>query len=206
MPKNLPAPLVVEKNKLNSDNTWLVLLHVTLTDLTEFFFVNNNEDITFAGQVYTAIPFQLDITKFESQGRIPTVTLSISNVTRIMQSYLEALNGAVGSSVTITIVNTGHLEEDYTELQLDYTIIATKSNASWVVFSLGAPNPMRQRFPLHQFLAQHCMWVNYYKGAECAYAGALPTCNGSLDDCKAHSNEHRFGGFPGLNPNAFRLV
>lgn len=206
MAKTLPAALVIEKNKINTSSAWLVLLDITLTDATNLYLVQNTEDITYGGQVYTAAPFQLEIIKADSTGSIPSVTLSIGNATRLIQQYLESLNGAVGSSVKITVVNSDNLTEDYSELELNFTVVGAKSNAEWAVFTLGAPNPMRQRFPLEQFLANYCMWVNHYKGLECGYAGALPTCTGSLDDCRIHNNSARFGGHPGLNPNAFKLV
>jgi Uncharacterized conserved protein (DUF2163) len=42
-----------------------------------------------------------------------------------------------------------------------------------------------------------CQWE--YKGAECGYAGEMPSCSKIYDDvngCTGHSNEARFGGFP----------
>jgi lambda family phage minor tail protein L len=53
------------------------------------------------------------------------------------------------------------------------------------------------RAPKRQVTLQ-CQWK--YKGKECTYAGALPTCLKTLADCEAHFGtgvQLPFGGFPG---------
>lgn len=202
--KTLPASLILEKNKIATANAWLVLLDVVLTDDTELFLVKNSENITYNSQAYTAIDFEIDSTKESSSGEIPTVTLRVSNITRVLQAYLEDLGGAIGSTVTVRVVNAAHLAEDYTELEMTYDVLKTSSNAQWVTFTLGAPNPLRRRFPLYRYIADHCAWT--FKGAECGYAGAASTCKRTLPDCQAKSNSARFGGFKGLSGGYIRLA
>jgi lambda family phage minor tail protein L len=53
--------------------------------------------------------------------------------------------------------------------------------------------------PKRQCVANICQWV--YKSTECGYSGALPTCDKTLDACKAHFGvyaELPFGSFPGI--------
>jgi lambda family phage minor tail protein L len=55
------------------------------------------------------------------------------------------------------------------------------------------------RAPKRQCIANICQWV--YKSAECGYTGGLPTCDKTLDACKAHfgaTAELPFGSFPGV--------
>lgn len=202
--KNLPANLIIEKNKIATPNSWLVLLDVTLTDNTKFYLVKNTENITFQGNEYTAMNFEIEPTAETSKGEIPTVTLRISNVTRIIQAYLEELEGCIGATVVVRVVNAAYLAEDYSELEMTFDVLATNSDVNWVSFTLGAPNPLRRRFPLYRYIANHCGWS--YKSAECGYSGALGTCERTLDDCRNHNSEEnnfeqskRFGGFHGLN-------
>jgi len=167
--KSLPASLILEKNKLASPNPWLVLLTITLTDSTILRFVRNTKDVTYKGNVYTAFPFEITPAKQDNRGEIPTVTLTVSNVTQLLEPYLDEQDGGVGASVVITVINAAHLDEDYAELEMAFDVLACYSTAESVVFTLGAPNPLRQQFPLRMYLAQHCGFV--YEGAECGYVG-----------------------------------
>lgn len=167
--KTLPANLILEKNKLATPSAWLVLLKITLPDNTVLRLVNNTEDIVYQANTYTAINFNLESTKSSGTGQIPTVQLSISNVTRIIQAYLENLDGAVDSEVLLTVVNSAYLAENYAELEMLFSVLSTKANAQYVTFELGAPNPLRKRFPQYLFIGNHCNWRFLF--AECAYAG-----------------------------------
>jgi lambda family phage minor tail protein L len=208
MALNLPPAIILEKNKLSSDSAWLALLDIKLNDIgnTVLRFVNNNEDIVFQSQTYTAFPFELDANDTNNTGEIPAITLRVSNITRIIQAYLEELNGGVGAEVVITPINSNHLGEDYSPMQLKFSVIQTKTDPYWCYFTLGTPNPMNQRFPLYRYNAAHCNWASNYKGVECKYSGGLPTCNGTLDDCRVHNNSKNFGGFKGLEDVGIRFV
>jgi len=178
--KAIPANLILEKNKVNTKSAWLILLEITLTDTpaTVLRYVRNNENITYpsgpTGHEYTAFPFQLEPAKMSSKGEIPSYTLRVGNITRILQPYLQALDGGNGSTVKITVVNSELLSETYTELEVTCDVLACQSTAEWVVFTLGAPNPLRRRFPLDRYLALHCRFHynlpsdNY---PECGYVG-----------------------------------
>lgn len=204
--KDLPAKLILEKNRLATSSAWIILLEITLTDddSTVLRFARNTRDIVFGGDTYTAFPFEIEATKQTSKGEIPTITLQVSNVTRLIQPYLEDLDGGVGSVVKITVVNSDHLGEDYSELEMTFDVLATQSSNQWVTFTLGAPNPLRQRFPLDQFIALHCRWR--FKGVECGYSGAATSCNRTLNNCRTLSNSPRFGGFPAMGSGAIRVV
>lgn len=203
--KSLPANLIVEKNKIATGSAWLILLDVILDDgATTLYFVNNTEDILFLSNTYTAIAFDLDSTSYSTKGEIPSLQLRISNVTRLIQAYLEALDGAVGDQVRVRVVNSEHLTEDYTELEMLYDILVSESNAEWVTFTLGAPNPLRSRFPKNKYISFHCNWI--FKEAECAYVGAETQCNRTLEACTAYNNAHRFGGHPGLKAGGLRVA
>ncbi len=196
MPRDIPANIIIEKNKLQSKAAWLLLLEVTLTDDTVLRYVRNFEEIEFGGETYTPFPFEIEPTKNTSKGQIPTVTLRVSNVTNLLEPYLEDLDGAIGSSVKITIVNSDRLAEDYSELELTYDIIACNSTTEWVTFTLGAPNPLRQRFPLDKYLALHCSFhyndVEDQEGPRCQYAGKTITAITKAANAKISCASHGF--------------
>ncbi len=212
--KTIPTNLILEKNLLSQTNEWLWLidLYYIDDDSTPLRIVKNNEDIVYGGNTYTAFPFDIEGTKQSSKGEIPTVKLSVGNVTRVIQAYVEDYSGLVGKTVCLHLVNVGHLTEDYTEFEQYFEILSCSSNENWIIFELGSPNPIRRRFPLHRYLADYCPWAGYFMAAsvavECGYpvAGSgFTSCDGTLQTCKARGNSSRFGGFPGLGRGGIKF-
>ena len=70
--------------------------------------------------------------------------------------YLNDLHGGIGTEVKITVVNSNLLEEDYSELEMDFTVTGCEDNAYWVTWTLGMFNPTVQRFPLWRYLSTFC--------------------------------------------------
>ena len=203
MALNLSDNLIAEKNKLNTSSCWLWLLEILLADATTFRFVRNTEDIIFDGNKYTAIGFDLDLIKGDAQGTIPSVVLKISNVGRILQKYIELLEGA---SIKLARINSALLSENYEQLEYEFVLMKTEYDANWRYFTLGNFNPYNRPFPLGRFKVAYCDYP--YEGAECGYSGALPTCDHTLDGddgCVVHENSSRFGAFLGMKEGGLKV-
>ena len=140
--KSLPANLITQKNLMHSPDPWLILLRITLTDVgpTEIRLVKNTEDIIYDGDTWTHFPFQLSIVESNSAGRIPQVTLKVCNITRLLTPYLESLDGGIGSTVQVIVVNNKLLSEDYSELDLEFSVMGCDADAYWVTWILGMIN------------------------------------------------------------------
>ena len=201
--KNLPPAIIRAANRLDQTAPWLVLLDIYLPGDERLSLVNNNEDITFGGVVYNAFSFNYEQPSESGKGEIPSVTISVSNVSRIVQGYVEMYSGGVGSTVIMTVVNAGLLSENYAELTATFTVLGTKCNAQWVVFTLGSANPLNKRFPPDVYSALHCRFP--FKGPHCKYAGAVTTCNRTFNDCRTRANEINFGGHLGLDGRGARV-
>jgi hypothetical protein len=76
------------------------------------------------------------------------------------------------------------LAEDFAELEMTFDILESTSNVQWVIFKLGAPNPLRQRFPRDRFFHNFCRFrfraigCDYGKkniGVELIQAGTVPS-------------------------------
>ena len=203
--QTLPEVIVREKNKLATPSAWLVLLDILLSDTLTLRFCSNTESVTFKGNIYEAFPFNLEPTKQTSKGEVPSVTLKVANVTRIIQGFLEDLDGAVGTTVIVRVVNSEYLSEDYSELEMSFGVLGAEADAEWVSFTLGLPNPLKRRYPLYRFMASHCNWI--FKGVECAYAGSRTNCDRSFDTCdQIMRNSARFGGHRGLSQRGWRVI
>lgn len=203
--KTLPSVIVREKNKLATPSAWIVLLDIVLSETLTLHFCSNSESVTFRGRVYEAFPFNLEPTRQTAKGEIPSVTLKVSNVTQIVQGHLEDLDGAVGATVIVRAVNSAWLSENYAELEMTFGVLGSEADSEWVSFTLGLPNPLKRRYPLHRFMASHCNWV--FKGVECAYPGSRTSCDRSFDTCdKVMGNSRRFGGHRGLSQKGWKIV
>lgn len=203
-------PLIIqEKNQLASKNAWLVLLKIQFVqpELEDVRLVNNTEDIVFDGETYTRFAFELDVETVATTGEIQALMLRVSNIGMVLIPFLQESDGCVDTIVTIMYVNTGLLSGvSFAEFTIEYEVVSVEIDSEWVSFTLGAPNPIRRRFPLDRYLPRQCQYVRQFKGVECKYAGADPTCTGGYNDCLGKGNTPNFGGFIGMDDMKLRLA
>ena len=185
----------LEKNKLSSDGVWLILVELDF-DSTTYRICKNTEDIVWNGSTWVAFPFELDAKTDSSKGEIPSVQIKISNVNRIMQSYAEQADGAIGKQVILRLVHSQHLDLVTPEIEEYFTITKVDTDNTWVYITLSLLNPFLMEFPRQKYIKNFCRFK--FKGLRCGYAGTDATCNHTLADCKSKSNESRFGGFPAI--------
>jgi lambda family phage minor tail protein L len=206
MARTLSQALTEEKNKMHTSFSWLIFLDITLNDddSTEYHLVRDQSNITFRGQEYTAFSFDIEPVDYSSRGNIPTLSIKVSNITRLLQPLLDDVNGGIGSTVKITVVNSRYLNDDYSDFEETYDVLETSVDARWVNFILGGPSLLRQRLPLYKYLALHCRWV--FRGEECKYAGALTTCLRTYEQCRERNNVTNFGGFPGMKSGGLKIA
>lgn len=205
---SLSVATAIEKNKLASNTPFLVCLDVTIIDpntlqvVDTMYLVRNNEDLTYNGNTYVATPFEIQLGK--QSGGIPQVNLSISDYSRAVQSRLEAYGGGISSKVTVTVVNADNLDQPPEVVEF-FQVVGASAASYKISFQLGAENPLLLNFPRGRQLRDRCRWT--YMGAECRYAGNLPTCDLSLkgaNGCQAHGNTINFGGLPGVSASGAR--
>jgi len=206
--KVLSSNLNREKNKISTTSAWLVLIAIVTDPLEANWtrYAANNEDVEFDGYTYKATNLKVDSVKSTSKGEIPQLSISISNISLGFNPTLESLDGCVGYDVYLYRVNSAYLAENYSELTTHYVIMAVEEDEQWITFNLGAPNPLRKRYPPRRFLSQHCNWAEFFKGIECKYTGLEEVCDGSYVRCKELGNTLNYGGFPGLSPKGYRVV
>jgi len=176
-------------------------------------------DLVWAGNTYSRFPVQVEGFEYSASGQLPRPKLTAANlaglltlalldvnaytpgndlidarVTRIrtLKKYLDASNFTSGTNATA---------DPYAEFPREVFFIARKAVESrdvieWELASVfdmqGVRAPKRQATP-------NCQWI--YKSAECSYAGGLPSCSKTLQDCEAHFGANAnlpFGGFPGV--------
>jgi len=209
----LSSAAILEKNKISSTGSWLILLAIAVPGYPmPLRLVNNNEPIEWpasSNELYSPFPFLIDDVVEDGQGGLPTFSIRVSNVTRALIPYLEATNGLNGATVTLRIVHSGHLSITKAELEETVSVIGCGVDLQWVTIRCGAENPQRMRSPRGRYLKDHCRYgpkyvpglgfVPGFKGPLCGYVGDETSCNRSFARCKELGNGSRFGGFPGID-------
>lgn len=200
--KAISVATILEKSKVASGIPFLILLKIdifnsTSQTFTETIYVaNNNESVVFLGNTYSAFPFQMNV-RYES-GTIPEITLTAKDFQKVLLGKLEQYSGAIGSRVTMYVVNTANLTQG-AEVSEVFEVINSSANDWSISIGLGAESVLTRLFPTRTQMRDRCAWR--YKSAECGYTGALAACDLSLqgaNGCAAHNNTVNFGGFPAL--------
>ena len=200
----LPAEIILEKNKISNTSPWLVLLDIILSVSVTLRLTSNISEVSFGGYTYYPFPMAIQHIGESIDGSIPEINIGVSNADRVVQGYIESLNGAVDCEVIMYIVHQANLTSDFSDLERHFKILSTVCTNEWVTFSLGLMSPTFMRFPLFRTMGSHCNWL--FKGVECNYLGGTDECDHTLKACQSLGNSTRFGGFPGLNTSGTRFV
>lgn len=189
---------------------WAVLLKIKTYGGTIFRLCANTEDIIWPvtdGNTYIAFPFQLDEIGDTSKGEVPQVTIRVSNVSRVMQVYMEAEDGMIDAEVILRVVHSTHIttaskgagiHNGTPEVELNFDVIDSSADPTWATFILGASSPYRLRFPRNRVMKNYCRFREF-KGLLCKYVGPETTCDRSLKTCRdTYDNSVNFGNCPAV--------
>ncbi|MDR3565589.1 MAG: hypothetical protein P4N59_29695 [Negativicutes bacterium] len=199
MPLPFSSAGLIEKNKLSNDHPWLVLFEVQLPDGTSAHLAKNNEVVTWRDIAWEPIPVLLS-DNTQDMKAMSTFTIQISNVSGVVQSYLEEYNGLVDCVIVIRLVHAAHLDNTTPEIEESFNVQSTTYDEEWVTFTLGSDFWMYYRALADRYLPDFCCW-KYAKikcGVPAAVLRQFPSCCHTLADCKLRNNALRFGGAPGM--------
>ena len=187
---------VEEKNKPENRPLFLYRIH-EYNGTDDLLLTSWDEDVEYDGDTYLRFPMSHEAVGDNARGEIDTVTVKISNVSRLMQAYLE-LYDFRGKKVTITQVFADQLADVDANIQFIFYIENFNSDAQNVDFILTTRyDVMDISLPLESYNRNYCRWK--FKGTECGYAGAESVCNKTIQDCRDNKdNVLRFGAFPSI--------
>ncbi len=185
-----------EKNKASNQPIYLYSIE-NYEGSTDLNLAEWDSDIIYDGVTYTKFPIKHDEISENSQGEIDTFKVSVANVNRLIQSYLEGYD-LRGKKVTITIVWANQLADADANIKFIYYIDNYTATQDTVEFMLSSKYDIIDlTLPNGIYNRNYCRWK--FKSTECAYAGAETTCDKRKDTCKTTmSNIARFGGFPSV--------
>jgi hypothetical protein len=203
MAERISVASIIEKNRIGSDVPYLAFLDISVIDPTTnglvetLHYVNNTENITRQGVLYTAVQFSLEL-KTEV-GTQPQISLTMLDYARLVIQRMQDYCGGTGFPVTVIITNSAALN-DVPEIQEYFEVVSASADNYSVSWTLGTENALTRQFPRRMQRRDFCQWV-YRDGNTCRYSGSLGACDRTMHGplgCKAHENVLNFGGYPNL--------
>lgn len=192
----------------HSGGAWLWLCEIAVPGYDTQYLARNTEDINYFGKLYRKSNIDIGKQEFSGGGSIPRIQLRIrQGPDKVIEGIVNESEGVYGGTVKLIRVNEKYLNYKVETLELDYGMLAAESDAEWLYFTLGIPNPLTQRIPLHVGSSKVCPWAlpALFKGPECQYSGSDLVCTGTFDDCYTKGNSTHWGGEIGLDPNVARI-
>lgn len=188
-------------------SAFVVLVDFWLPDDSHLRYARWKENLTYGGNVYTAWPFEAELLSCGKGTAVPTEMLTIADAVRELRPYAITTNWFLNTWLTVTVVCVDQLALSYTWSSVTSDILHAVPRGEDVEITLGGQNLTRMRFPWGRYWFDQCDYAKGFKDdPRCGYSGAETDCDGTLEDCVARSNEARFGGFLGLDPDAAMIV
>lgn len=199
------SDLLAELCKLSPDGyiAWLAAVELFGGEILRV--ARTQQPVTFLGETWQPFPFDEPTIRQDVSGELLSTRLSFADPTGYIVDVIRKNNALADRRVTLFKVSTallatptdGMSRRNY--LTYVFTVVSCTTARTGATVELGSTSAVRLAVP--QLLAGRntCRWA--YRGAECGYTGPLPTCDRTWDSsngCLAHSNQARFGGFPGI--------
>jgi len=154
-------------------------------------------DVVFGGHTYIKFPLKRSNISESRGGGVDTLTISISNVSREVQYYLENNDGLRGEKIRILQVWADHLAEPTNYIEDIFYIESTIAREHQAEFNLTSKfDVMEAVIPGRRLNRLYCQWV--FKSDECGYTGVETSCQHTLEYCRILGNQKRCGCFPGV--------
>lgn len=196
--RDLDPASTTEKNAAVNKPLFLYTIHA-YDGAQNLYFTEHSEDVTYDGITYSKFPIKHEFITENTQNQIDSVTLSIANVSRLIEAYLVNYD-LRGKRVDIVQVWADKLDDTDANIPSSYYIDTYTATEETVTFTLtGKFDLLDVPLPGRTCLRNYCSWR--FKSSECGYAGAETLCNKTLQKCRELSNQLRFGGFPSVPTN-----
>lgn len=169
MSRNLSTEYLQEINKIHGDDPLVTLYDVTLDSSTVQRYIAYSEGQTYDSNSYTPWPIARQEIVEEVGGTINTLKISVSNVTRAAQSWLED-NDLIGNLVVIRILPlslVSSIDEDDV-IAYEWAIIGAVADDANVTFELGQADITGSVIPRRRLLRTRCRYV-YRDSTTCNY-------------------------------------
>ena len=197
MARTLDSVFKSEKNKKENKPVYLYTIENydgsnNDLNLTSY----RGDDIVYKDITYTSFPINHEYISENTKGEIPTVIVKLSNVSRLIQAYLENYDFRK-KKVTVIQAFANQLAEADAYIKDVYYIDSYTADSLNVEFKLTSKfDILDVELPFRKYSRNYCSWK--FKSSECNYSGAETVCNKTLTRCRELGNQKRYGGFPSI--------
>ena len=198
MPLSISTEAKIEKNKLGSNDPWLLMLEIQYTGEAAVRLVWNTQQIWWNSVTWYPASFILGDQEESQDGAIPIVNLGIVDLERQLIPVVDYYGGGLGATVNVYIVHSNYLYNSTPEFEAQFEVVGVNvQHDGTITFKLGAEDLSSRRSHPYFFMSAYCRY-NTFKGSLCGYTGGETDCDRTLTRCRELNNIARFGGFPGM--------
>jgi len=195
MPRETDATFKQEKAKQENRPIYLYIIE-DYDGASDLYLPSYDEDVVYDSVTYSRFPITHEFTGENNQGQIDQVKVRLSNVSRLIQLYLEQYDFR-GKKVVIRTVWANQLADPDAHIDDIFYIDNYTADQSNVEFTLtGKFDVLGLDLPALRYARNYCSWK--FKSNECGYAGAETSCDKTQQRCKQLDNYQRFGAFPSV--------
>lgn len=218
LPLSNIAALHAQQLEVEAPWVWLYELQTTEDPPRRYRLTNNTQAVDFgenaAGDALRYYPAPIVHSEVEEQtdGSLPTITITVGNAGALTGSVLDASLGFVGQPVRIQLVSSLDLANPVPAIRQEGEVVSATVKSDAISFEVSAFNLYQLQFPPFVYSRRRCRWV--FGSGECGYdldasGAAFTTCGKTLENCKERGADElarglpqlhpaRFGGFPGI--------
>lgn len=148
MPRTLSLPALQGALAAETDEVYLILLQIDHTSLgSPIRLVNNSDNVTSGGDVYTAFAFEAKMPD-DQEDKEPTAEIRIDNVSRELMDEVRSIQGDL--TMTLSVI----LESSPNTLEwgpLEFDVRGVTYDANTISFRLSYSTFIREPFPYLAF-------------------------------------------------------
>ena len=214
----------------------LIVINASYSGIDYYYYANNNQNVVgyslnASGNVgatettYTGLPVEVGAFKTNISGEIPSVSITVPNTDRVVESLIQTRNYLRGNTVYhlrcfakhlpsgATAYHVGSSPDKYAVIKEKLYIDSTTSNENVVSFVCKPKFAIKYAMIPRRTYSRECAWAftDDYLGSSCdplasVNSASYPTCGGTLDNCRERHNEKRFGGFPSIPSDPILII
>jgi len=209
----------------------MYVINASPTGVEWLYFVNNNQDVygyqlnasgdvTATEQLYNRAFIKRGDISTNTSGEIDNISLSVPNVDRTLESYIQNRKNLRGQEVYIlttfaallpsgsTAYHVGETPDHRSVLKEKFYVDSVYSDENVVEFTCKSRFDLRNMTVPGRTYSRECQWE--FRSEECDpdgnIAASWTSCDYTLEACSERNNTERFGGFPAIPSKAFVIV
>ena len=212
MSPNPLTPAVAAEKNAQASGVPLVFLYeveVPTTPPTRVRLTSHDEEIDWRGNTYSRAPVIHSEIVEDTEGNLPSVQLSVPNLSREIGAILASTSGLVGQPVRITLISLSDIGTNQPVSEIDFTVATASVSRDSAVFRLQVFNPHMTAVPGGRITRSSC-WYKF-RGKRCGFAlsesdtGPV-TCDHTFDGengCTAKGALYTAAGLTPIHPQRF---